>query len=256
MQGGGRLRPSLTLAVSAACGDHNPWLAEDVAASVELMHCASLVHDDLPCFDDADTRRGLPSIHRAYGEPIAVLVGDELIVLGFEVLARSGDARKTAQLVSIMAKALRSPRGIIAGQAWESETTVPADLYRRAKTAALFEAAACGGAAAAGVDPMPWRPFGTKIGEAYQVADDIMDVQAAPWVVGKPVGQDEVNDRPNAVAMLGLGQAHELLRRHLEEAESIIPACESRAPVETWVGQVSDRIHQALQTSEGQRKVG
>lgn len=253
---GGRLRPSLTLSVSTACGDRHPWLAEDFAAAVELVHCASLVHDDLPCFDDADMRRGKPTIHRTYGEPIAVLTGDELIVLAFEVIARTEEPRTTSRLISILARAVRSPKGIIAGQAWESESQVPAELYRRAKTASLFEAAACGGAAAAGVDPGPWRPFATKIGEAYQIADDILDVQGTAWALGKPVGRDEDLGRPSAVEQYGLDRAHRLLRQRLEEAGSIIPTCETKAPVLAWVDQVAYRIDEALRASMEQQKVG
>ena len=256
LSGGGRLRPSLTLAVSAACGDRRPWLAEDFAAAVELMHCASLVHDDLPCFDDADTRRGRPTLHRTYGEPIAVLAGDELIVLAFEVIARTGEPRATAELISILGRAVRGPRGIIAGQAWESETVVPSELYRRAKTASLFEAAACGGAAAAGFEPMPWRPFGTKIGDAYQIADDILDVQGTEWALGKPVGQDKTFGRPNAVAQHGLDQAHRMLRQNLEAACDIIPTCSTKVPVLAWVDRVSSRIDGTLQASLGASKVG
>ena len=110
------------------------------AAAIELLHCASLVHDDLPCFDDADTRRGKPSVHAQFGEPIAVLAGDALIVLAFETLAREvvGRARRLARLVSIVAAAVGAPRGIVAGQAWECEAAVPLVDYQRAKTGALF----------------------------------------------------------------------------------------------------------------------
>ncbi len=83
---GARIRPRLTLAVAAACGDDQPRLASAAAAAIELLHCASLVHDDLPCFDDADMRRGRPSVHRAFGEPLAVLAGDALIVLAFQTV--------------------------------------------------------------------------------------------------------------------------------------------------------------------------
>ena len=84
---GARIRPRLCLAVAAACGDDDPAAANGAAAAIELLHCASLVHDDLPCFDNADTRRGRPSVHRAYGEPLAVLAGDALIVLAFQTIA-------------------------------------------------------------------------------------------------------------------------------------------------------------------------
>ena len=86
--GGARVRPRLSLAVARACGDSCPRLADAAAASIELLHCASLVHDDLPCFDDAETRRGKPSVHKAFGEPLAVLVGDALIIGAFQTLAR------------------------------------------------------------------------------------------------------------------------------------------------------------------------
>ncbi|MFX8262350.1 polyprenyl synthetase family protein, partial [Acinetobacter baumannii] len=84
--GGARIRPKLTLAVASACGEDDPGLTDGVAAAIELLHCASLVHDDLPCFDAAETRRGQPSVHCAFGERLAVLAGDALIVTAFEVL--------------------------------------------------------------------------------------------------------------------------------------------------------------------------
>ncbi|MGF1455437.1 MAG: polyprenyl synthetase family protein, partial [Alphaproteobacteria bacterium] len=175
--GGARVRPLLCLSVAQACGDDTPDLSEAAACAVELLHCASLVHDDLPCFDDADTRRGRPSVHRAYGEPLAVLAGDGLIVLAFETLARAGvaDPARLVPLLLTIGGAVGMPHGITAGQAWESEPDVKLETYQRAKTGALFAAATMVGAAAAGVDPAPWRTLGAKIGEAYQVADDILD---------------------------------------------------------------------------------
>ena len=89
LPGGARVRPQLCLSVAQACGDDLPEMSDAAAAAIELIHCASLVHDDLPCFDDADLRRGKPSVHRAYGEPLAVLAGDALIVMAFEALARA-----------------------------------------------------------------------------------------------------------------------------------------------------------------------
>jgi geranylgeranyl diphosphate synthase type II len=92
--GGARIRPRLCLAVADACGNDSPGLAEAAACALEMVHCASLVHDDLPCFDDAELRRGRPSVHRAFGEALAVLVGDALIVLAFETLAAPEEAGK------------------------------------------------------------------------------------------------------------------------------------------------------------------
>src|ERR1700733_7820463 len=110
---GARIRPRLCLAVAAACGEDDPAAADGAAAAIELMHCASLVHDDLPCFDNANTRRGRPSVHRAYGEPLAVLAGDALIVLAFQTIAW-GAARSPARLAALvlaMASATGMPSG-------------------------------------------------------------------------------------------------------------------------------------------------
>ena len=95
---GARVRPRLCLAVARACGEDDPAITDAAAAAIELLHCASLVHDDLPCFDDAATRRGRPSVHYAFGQPLAVLAGDALIVLAFQTLAR-GAVRSPARLV-------------------------------------------------------------------------------------------------------------------------------------------------------------
>jgi geranylgeranyl diphosphate synthase type II len=122
------------------------------AVAIELMHCASLVHDDLPCFDDAAMRRGRPSVHRAFDERIALLAGDALIVLAFQSLARAaiGSPSRLGKVITIVASAVGAPGGIIAGQAWECEPQVPLSSYQRAKTGALFAAAAAAGASAAG----------------------------------------------------------------------------------------------------------
>jgi geranylgeranyl diphosphate synthase type II len=132
--GGARVRPQLCLAVAAAHGAEVHALAEAMACGLELAHCASLVHDDLPCFDNAELRRGRPSVHRAFGESLAVLTGDALIVLAFEALAQAASTapERLAPLVLILSGALGSHRGLIAGQAWESEASVPLEQYHRA----------------------------------------------------------------------------------------------------------------------------
>ena len=182
MSGGARIRPTILLSVALACGDDRPALSDASAAALELIHCASLVHDDLPAFDNADTRRGKPSVHRAYGEPLAILAGDSLIVLAFEVLARAaGDQPLRAlRLVQTLAQRTGMPGGICAGQGWESEPVVNLGAYHRAKTGALFVAATQMGALAAGQDAEPWEELGARIGAAFQVADeqvgDLVDV--------------------------------------------------------------------------------
>jgi geranylgeranyl diphosphate synthase, type II len=224
---GSRVRPRLCLAVAHACGDDAPNVSDAAAASLEFMHCASLVHDDLPCFDDADTRRGQPTVHRAYGERLAVLAGDGLIVLAFENLAWSTlrHPERLAPLVMIVGRAVGISHGIVAGQAWECESNVDLTAYHREKTAALFAAATEAGAAASGMNPAPWHTLGENLGLAYQVADDLRDVASSAEELGKPVGQDAAHDRPSAVAELGVDGAVERLRELVTGAVDSIPAC-------------------------------
>jgi geranylgeranyl diphosphate synthase type II len=242
--GGGRVRPKLCLAVARACGDDAPSMSEAMACAVELLHCASLVHDDLPCFDDARTRRGRPSVHAAYGEPLAVLAGDALIVMAFEAVARQGHAalERLASLVSLLAESAGTPRGIVAGQGWESEASAPLRTYQRAKTGALFVAATAGGAIAAGKDPTPWRALGEALGEAYQIADDILDAVARPEDAGKPTQRDSALHRPNAVRAHGLQGAIEKLRTLVDDGVRTIPKGESSSELERLVVWMAERL--------------
>lgn len=223
---GARIRPRLCHSVAAACGEDNPAATDAAGAALELLHCASLVHDDLPCFDAADTRRGRPSVHKAFGEPLAVLTGDALIVLAFQTLARIPCApERLAALTITVANSVGVPLGIVAGQAWECESEIDLAHYHRAKTGALFAAASVAGAAAAGVDAEPWRMLGEKLGEAYQVADDIRDAAADEDEIGKPVGQDIAHGRPSAVLTYGLDGAVQHLHQLVREAIGAMPPC-------------------------------
>ena len=225
--GGARIRPQLCIAVAMACGDDDPALTDAVAASLELLHCASLVHDDLPCFDDAALRRGTPSVHAAFGERLAVLAGDALIVAAFETLA-AGATRTPARLAALVATVAASvgrPFGIAAGQAWECEPRCVLTDYHRAKTGALFAGATVAGAQAAGADASPWRALGESLGEAYQAADDIRDVVSDPLTLGKPVGRDEALGRPSIARELGLHEAIRQFDRLVADASASIPDC-------------------------------
>lgn len=235
--GGARVRPRLVLAVARACGARDPGLAISAAAAIEMLHCASLVHDDLPCFDDADLRRGKPSVHVAFGEPLAVLTGDALIVLAFELITRqSGVAQaRVANLVRIVAGAVGSRGGITAGQAWEAEPEIDLVRYHQAKTGALFAGATMAGAAAAGASYAEWRPLGEQIGAAFQVADDIRDVACRPEEIGKPAGQDEAFHRPNAVHLYGLAGAIAHLDGMIATAIDQVPACPGRAELQAQI---------------------
>lgn len=250
--GGGRVRPRLCLAVALACGDDAPALSDAAAAALELLHCASLVHDDLPCFDDAATRRGRPSVHHAYGERLAVLVGDGLIVRAFELLAWHGaeQPQRAMRLVGVIARAVGIASGIVAGQAWECEPEVELTEYHRQKTAALFFAATEAGALAAGQEPEPWHAFGEQLGLAYQVADDLRDVASSEADMGKPVGQDQTHDRPSAVAELGVEGALARLRTLIGAAVDAIPPCPGR---EALAALVRQEMHRLLPTALAER---
>jgi geranylgeranyl diphosphate synthase type II len=229
--GGARVRPRLCLAVAAACGEPDAPLADAAAASIELLHCASLVHDDLPCFDDAATRRSRPALHRAFDERLAVLAGDALIVLAFQHLARStgAAAERLGAVLGEIGRAAGAPSGIIAGQGWECEASVPLAEYQRAKTGALFVAATGAGAMAAGVDGTAWRALGERLGVAYQVADDIRDVLATTEELGKPNGRDAALGRPSIVAELGAAGAIRHFDHLVAGVLESIPACPGAA---------------------------
>ena len=242
--GGARVRPRLCSAVARACGGDSPVLADAAGTAIELLHCASLVHDDLPCFDDAAMRRGRPSVHAAYGTPLAVLAGDALIVLAFDVLARAGVVApvRLPALLSIVSRAVGLPGGIVAGQAWECEQDCRVSDYQRAKTGALFVAATAAGAVSSGADPAPWYGLGASLGEAYQVADDLRDVCAEVEEIGKPTGRDAALGRPSAVAERGVAGALRLLEELVGRALDSIPPCTGSAELQGLVAAEARRL--------------
>jgi geranylgeranyl diphosphate synthase type II len=244
LPGGARIRPTILLSVARACGDDRPLVSDAAAAALEIIHCASLVHDDLPCFDDADIRRGKPTVHRAFSEPLSVLTGDSLIVLAFEVLAEAAadTPGRALKLIRLLAAQTGMPGGICAGQGWESEAQVDLRAYHRAKTGALFVAATQMGAVAAGQDAEPWGELGARIGEAFQVADDLRDALYDAETLGKPAGQDAVHARPSAVATMGVQGAVRHLRDILSGAISSIPSCPGEAELAALVRAYAERM--------------
>lgn len=229
--GGARVRPQLALSVSIACGDDNPELSNASSIAIELIHCASLIHDDLPCFDDANLRRGKPSVHKAFDEPIAVLSGDALIMMAFEALgiASKKTPNRLPALIASLGRSGGVPFGICSGQGWESEPKINLSAYHQLKTGSLFVAATQMGAISAGEDPEPWQELGARIGEAFQVADDVRDALEESQEIGKPTGQDVAKNRPNAVTQLGIDGAIEKLQDILSGAISSIPSCPGEA---------------------------
>jgi geranylgeranyl diphosphate synthase type II len=242
--GGARVRPRLCLAVAWACGDGDPESTDAAAAAIELLHCASLVHDDLPCFDDSPMRRGRPSVHSAFGERLAVLTGDALIVLAFQILARRIQAAplNLAAVMATVGESVGAPLGICAGQAWECEADVNLKDYHREKTGSLFVAATVAGAQSVGAPTAAWRLVGERLGEAYQVADDLGDATGARQEFGNPVGQDDNLGRPNSARELGVSGAVQRLKGLVASAMEAIPPCPGAAALRSLIATESRRI--------------
>lgn len=242
--GGARIRPQLCMAVATACGDDAPELTNAAAVALELMHCASLVHDDMPAFDNADVRRGRPTVHKAFSEPLALLSGDGLIVMAYQVLLQAGrqHPERLIMLMDNLSRGVGLPSGIVAGQAWECETAADLAQYQRSKTGALFVSATCAGAIASGRACEPWAPLGAFLGEAYQVADDIRDVLGDVASLGKPVGQDTLNDRPSSAQAMGLEGAIAHFDALIKQAGDAIPDCTHRDMLGQLVLMESERL--------------
>ena len=241
---GARIRPKLCIAVASACDADDMSLTMGTAVAIELLHCASLVHDDLPCFDDAPTRRGQASVHKAFGEQLAVLAGDALIIMAFQTLAMSGQKsrHRLPAVFAAVCAGVGSARGITAGQAWECEPKVSLQDYQRAKTGALFSAATIAGALTAGVRDPAWRNFGELLGEAYQVADDIRDVLADPVQIGKPVGRDVELGRPSSARELGLEGAIAHFEALFDRVVASIPECKGAEQLRALARSEAERM--------------
>jgi farnesyl diphosphate synthase len=234
LDGGKRLRPLLVLAAREAVASGVAQEALDEAAlraacAAELIHAYSLVHDDMPCMDNDVLRRGKPTVHVQFGEAQALLAGDALQALAFELLtpeASNIDERVQARLCRLLAKAA-GHSGMAGGQAIDlasvGSTLTEAQLrhMHRLKTGALLEAsvmlgATCGDASTQALSGL--QSFGQSIGLAFQVVDDILDVTSDSATLGKTVGKDAANDKPTYVSLLGLNKAQHYAQTLLDEA--------------------------------------
>ena len=221
--GGKRVRPILCYAAAEAVG-LEPSRVDAVGAALELIHAYSLVHDDLPAMDDDDMRRGRPSCHMAYDEATAILAGDALQALAFELLA-SADMGHLDQVLVEFSRACGS-RGMAGGQAVDLESVgQPLDLeglkrMHSLKTGALIRAAVVMPAIVSGqhhyVDAL--ARYGESIGLAFQIKDDILDVEGDTQIIGKPQGSDAEQDKPTFPALLGLEESKRLASELLGEA--------------------------------------
>ncbi|MBE3590452.1 MAG: polyprenyl synthetase family protein [Firmicutes bacterium] len=255
--GGKRLRPALVLAAHAAAGggtDTRP-LALEAAAAVELVHAYSLVHDDLPAMDDADTRHGLPAVHRAFGEATAVLAGDALLTLAFEWLARAPwpDARVGLRAVRELAEGA-GHAGMVGGQQLDLDLTGAgradeADVHamHRMKTGALFRASVVLGGLAAGLPEdglSALAAFARPFGLAFQAIDDVLDVVGDAARLGKDVGADRTAGKTTFVDLYGVDGARRRARAAVEEAISCLaPFGERAAGLAELARFVIDRDH-------------
>ncbi len=227
--GGKRIRPLLvSLSARAVAGEHSLPASDHLSCAIELIHTYSLIHDDLPAMDDDDLRRGKPSLHKAYDEATAILVGDGLQARAFELLAQAPgltDGQKIALIKTLAGAA--GLRGMVGGQfvdiqATDSEKNLDElQAMHSLKTGALIRAALALGGIAAGASAQQLSAldqYGAHIGLAFQVVDDILDVEGDTKTLGKTRGKDSAANKPTYVKLLGLDGAKTEARRLLEAA--------------------------------------
>jgi geranylgeranyl diphosphate synthase type II len=225
--GGKRLRPILCLAAGECCGGE-PSPALPLACAVECIHTYSLIHDDLPCMDDDDLRRGMPTSHKVFGEAIAVLAGDALLTLAFELAgqARGWPRYPLRDIIRELAVASGS-RNLIAGQVADLESEgkrvslTMLEFIHESKTAALLRAAIRLGAMSANASPARLESlstFGMSLGLAFQVIDDILDVTQSSETLGKSAGKDLVSEKATYPSVIGLEESRKVAKRLTEEA--------------------------------------
>lgn len=252
--GGKRVRPLLTLLFCDACGG-DVKKALPVAEAVEYIHTYSLIHDDLPCMDNDDFRRGKPSNHKVYGEAFALLAGDGLLTAAFERITDLHKAGLYSADVAVNAiytlSHLAGSRGMIGGQVIDliNEDNADADidslmLMDNLKTGALIEAACVMGCIVAEADEAKKNAaseFARKIGLAFQIKDDILDVTGSLEKLGKMVGSDEQNGKSTYVTLLGVDKCQELVDKLTEEAMSALDAFDDNEALKKYAEYLSKR---------------
>ncbi len=231
---GKRVRPALTLAFCELCGA-DPKIALPFACAVEMIHTYSLIHDDLPCMDNDDYRRGKPSNHKVYGEDIALLAGDALQSMAYAaMLSEDAVAGVGAENAARAARVLAEKSGLlgmVGGQTIDIMSEgkrTDIDTLRvmdEKKTAALIEAACMMGCICAGADEKKIRAaelYAAMVGLAFQIVDDMLDVTSTTDELGKPVGSDADNEKSTYVALLGLDNCRKTVKELTEEAISAL----------------------------------
>jgi geranylgeranyl diphosphate synthase type II len=218
--GGKRIRPILCMAAAETIRE-DPVGIEDVACALELVHTYSLIHDDLPALDNDDLRRGLPTSHKVFGEAMAILAGDSLLTLAFQVLAQLDHSNPASKnlLVLELATAAGTVGGMIAGQVHDLEgegknpEPVLLEQIHRAKTGAMLRASLRMGAIYAGASEAQLAAltrYGEHIGLAFQIVDDLLDVEQTSEALGKTAGKDAAQHKITFPAVYGLQQSHQM----------------------------------------------
>lgn len=230
--GGKRIRPVLTLAFAELCGG-SAQQALPFACAVEMVHTYSLIHDDLPCMDDDDLRRGKPTNHKVFGEAMALLAGDGLLTRAFEqALAFSSPSSDAVRGASVLARCAGAS-GMVGGQCVDlSAQGKEVDLsllqqMDQGKTVALISAACQMGCIAAGAGDGQLeaaRRYAEGLGMAFQIRDDILDVEGDAKTLGKNVGMDSARDKRNYVSLLGVEEAQRLVESYTDQAISALEA--------------------------------
>ena len=241
LNGGKRLRPFLVIECADLLGG-NRDAALRVGAALECVHCYSLVHDDLPAMDDDDMRRGQPTVHRAFDEATAILAGDSLLTFAFDIIAAPETALSDAQKVELILALGRAAGhgGMAGGQALDlaAEKSPPGEAgivtLQAMKTGALIRFACEAGAIVAGAskeDRARLRAFGEKIGLAFQLADDLLDLTADAETMGKATGKDAARGKGTLVALNGQTWAEDRLEQLVVEAEALLAPYGARSAI-------------------------
>ena len=239
MAGGKRLRPILCIE-SAKMFAANERPAMHVACALEMIHTYSLIHDDLPALDNDDLRRGMPTCHKKFGEAMAILAGDGLLTLAFETLAEATvEPPAKVRLIAEIAGAAGTRDGMVGGQVADVEATGEAaitpellEYIHTSKTAALIRASIVAGAIAGGAaeeDQARLRRFGNLIGWAFQVTDDILDVEESSAALGKTAGKDQAQQKATYPALFGLEKSHAFARELAGKATAELEPFGARA---------------------------
>ena len=222
LAGGKRIRPLMVLLSCEALGG-DIKKALPFAAAIEMVHCYSLIHDDLPAMDDDDFRRGKPSNHKVFGEAMAILAGDALLTEAFSEIAKAevSDTQKIKAVASLSKRAGKD--GMVLGQALDMHGCDKFDdlleIYRR-KTGDLLCASLSMGALAAGGKGDEFDEYGEKIGIAFQIKDDILDVTSSEEVLGKPINSDEKNEKKTSLKFISLEKAQEMVKILTDEGKN------------------------------------